>query len=95
MNELKMCNRHAEALVGHAKSERVKCLVILLKSSVHLVFNPTPLKHNTEMIDGKNKIKIKIKRRHPTSSFVQMTCNNMTPIAYKNSWKIPYQANAQ
>jgi len=35
------------------------------------------------------------KRRHPTSSFVQMTCNNMTPIAYKNSKMIPYQAKAQ
>ena len=35
------------------------------------------------------------KRRHPTSSFVQMTCNNMTPIAYKNSKMIPYQANAR
>ena len=91
MNELKMCNCHAEALVGHAKSEIVICLVILLKYSVHLIFNPSPLKHNTEMIGGKIyiyiyiKIKIKIKRRHPTSSFVQMTCNNMTPIAYKNS----------
>jgi len=53
MNELKMCNCHVEALVGHAKSEIVICLVILLKYSVHLIFNPSPLKHNTEMIDGK------------------------------------------
>ena len=75
MNELKMCNCHAEALVGHAKSEIVICLVILLKYSVHLIFNPSPLKHNTEMICGKIYIYIyKNKNKKETSH--KFICSN-------------------
>lgn len=73
MNELKMCNCHAEALVGHAKSEIVICLVILLKYSVHLIFNPSPLKHNTEMIGGKIYIYINKNKKETSHKFI---CSN-------------------
>ena len=75
MNELKMCNCHAEALVGHAKSEIVICLVILLKYSVHLIFNPSPLKHNTEMIGGKIYIYIYINKNKKETSH-KFICSN-------------------
>ena len=77
MNELKMCNCHAEALVGHAKSEIVICLVILLKYSVHLIFNPSPLKHNTEMIGGKIYIYIYIyKNKNKKETSHKFICSN-------------------